>query len=163
MPPPLSRSAAARSGRQIPSGGGPRGLEERSSPMSQDTSPSRRAFLKRGSLASLGLVLRYSPVSLAEVLKAPAPAYKRWEDVMRNKWTWDRVVHGTHGTNCAGTCALNVYVKNGVVWREEQPRHPTGFPRDRLSPHRSVPAREDRRPGRGQMMRRAGGPRGTYT
>ena len=28
--------------------------------------------------------------------------------------------HGTHGTNCTGTCALNVYVKNGIVWREEQ-------------------------------------------
>lgn len=88
--------------------------------MSQDLSPSRRAFLAGGGLASLGLMLRYSPVSLAEVLKTPAPVYKRWEDVMRNKWTWDRVVHGTHGTNCAGTCAFNVYVKNGVVWREEQ-------------------------------------------
>lgn len=75
--------------------------------MSKDLSPSRRAFLAGGGLASLGLMLRYSPVSLAEVLKAPAPAYKRWEDVMRNKWAY-RVVHGTHGTNCAGTCAFNV-------------------------------------------------------
>jgi DMSO reductase family type II enzyme molybdopterin subunit len=30
------------------------------------------------------------------------------------------VVRGTHGINCAGTCAFNVYVKNGIVWREEQ-------------------------------------------
>ncbi len=39
---------------------------------------------------------------------------------MRNKWTWDRVARGTHGTNCTGNCAFNVYVKNGIVWREEQ-------------------------------------------
>jgi DMSO reductase family type II enzyme molybdopterin subunit len=39
---------------------------------------------------------------------------------MRRKWTWDRVARGTHGTNCTGNCAFNVYVKNGVVWREEQ-------------------------------------------
>ena len=31
-----------------------------------------------------------------------------------------KVVRGTHGTNCAGTCAFNVYIKDGVVWREEQ-------------------------------------------
>ena len=39
---------------------------------------------------------------------------------MRNKWTWDRVVRGSHGTNCTGNCAFNVYVRNGIVWREEQ-------------------------------------------
>ena len=27
---------------------------------------------------------------------------------------------GTHGTNCTGNCAFNVYVKDGIVWREEQ-------------------------------------------
>jgi len=47
-------------------------------------------------------------------------AYRRWEDIMRNKWTWDKVARGTHGTNCTGNCAFNVYVKNGIVWREEQ-------------------------------------------
>ena len=25
-----------------------------------------------------------------------------------------------NGTNCAGNCAFNVYVKDGIVWREEQ-------------------------------------------
>jgi len=47
-------------------------------------------------------------------------AYRRWEDLMRNKWTWDKVARGTHGTNCTGNCAFNVYVRNGIVWREEQ-------------------------------------------
>ena len=46
--------------------------------------------------------------------------YRGFEDLYRKKWTWDRVARGTHGTNCAGTCAFNVYVKDGVVWREEQ-------------------------------------------
>jgi DMSO reductase family type II enzyme molybdopterin subunit len=81
---------------------------------------SRRGFLAGGGLAGVGLLLRYSPLQAAEVLAAPAPPYKRFEDLMRNKWTWDRVARGTHGTNCAGTCAFNVYVKNGIVWREEQ-------------------------------------------
>jgi dimethylsulfide dehydrogenase subunit alpha/complex iron-sulfur molybdoenzyme family reductase subunit alpha len=79
----------------------------------------RRTFLAGSGLAGLGLVLRYSPLGAAEALAPKAP-YRRWEDLLRNKWTWDRVARGTHGANCAGTCAFNVYVKNGVVWREEQ-------------------------------------------
>ena len=43
--------------------------------------------------------------------------YRSTEDLYRRKWTWDKVVRGTHGTNCAGTCAFNVYIKDGVVWR----------------------------------------------
>ncbi len=81
---------------------------------------SRRLFLKGSGLAGLGLMLRYSPLSAAEALAAPPEPYRRFEDVYRNKWTWDRVARGTHGANCAGTCAFNVYIKGGVVWREEQ-------------------------------------------
>ncbi|MDP6441935.1 MAG: hypothetical protein QF482_05005, partial [Candidatus Poseidoniia archaeon] len=39
---------------------------------------------------------------------------------MRTKWTWDKVAHSSHGVNCAGHCAFKVFVKNGIVWREEQ-------------------------------------------
>ena len=74
----------------------------------------RRNFLK-GS-ASTGLLLQYSMSSKA-IAETP---YRGTEDIYRKKWTWDRVVRGTHGTNCAGTCAFNVYIKDGVVWREEQ-------------------------------------------
>jgi len=73
----------------------------------------RRHFLA-GSGASL-MALKYGSVAAQDV-----GAYRRWEDIMRNKWTWDRVARGTHGTNCTGNCAFNVYVKNGIVWREEQ-------------------------------------------
>ena len=51
----------------------------------------------------------------------PIPQYRAWEDVYRQQWTWDRVVHCTHNrANCMSACAWNVYVKDGIVWREEQ-------------------------------------------
>lgn len=77
----------------------------------------RRGFLAAGGAAGLALTLRYAPA--AAEARAPV-VYGAWEDVMRRKWTWDRVAKGTHGTNCTGNCAFNVYVKNGIVWREEQ-------------------------------------------
>jgi DMSO reductase family type II enzyme molybdopterin subunit len=77
---------------------------------------SRREFLAAGGASALGLSLRYAHAAEG----APAQPYGRWEDLMRKKWTWDRVVRGTHGTNCTGNCAFNVYVKDGIVWREEQ-------------------------------------------
>ncbi len=80
----------------------------------------RRDFLKGSAAAGLALTLSYSPLTTAEVLAAEPPRYRRFEDIYRNKWTWDRVVRGTHGTNCAGTCAFNIFVRNGIVWREEQ-------------------------------------------
>ena len=47
--------------------------------------------------------------------------YRGWEDVYRDKWTWDKVVKVTHTrVNCDSTCSLQAYVKDGVVWREEQ-------------------------------------------
>ena len=34
---------------------------------------------------------------------------------------WDRVVRGTHtNVNCVSSCAWNLYVRDGIVWREEQ-------------------------------------------
>ncbi len=78
-------------------------------------STDRRKLIQGLAASSAVLALRYAPA--AEVA---TPSYRRWEDLMRNKWAWDRVTHGTHGTNCAGTCAFNVYIKNGIVWREEQ-------------------------------------------
>ncbi len=64
------------------------------------------------------LSLKYAGLAVAQD-DAQVP-YGRWEDLMRQKWTWDKVAHGSHGTNCQGGCAFNIYVKNGIVWREEQ-------------------------------------------
>ena len=79
-------------------------------------SVNRRQFLAHSTLAGAALALQHGD-ALADALTRP---YRRIEDIWRKKWTWDRVAHGTHGTNCAGTCAFNVYIRNGVVWREEQ-------------------------------------------
>jgi DMSO reductase family type II enzyme molybdopterin subunit len=37
-------------------------------------------------------------------------------------WTWDRVAKGTHLANCVyqRNCCWHVYIKDGLVWREEQ-------------------------------------------
>ncbi|MCZ7536982.1 MAG: molybdopterin-dependent oxidoreductase [Acidimicrobiia bacterium] len=57
---------------------------------------------------------------LQEVLRKPY-AYRGWEDVYRESWTWDDVVHVTHSrANCISACSLDAYVKDGIVWREEQ-------------------------------------------
>jgi nitrate reductase alpha subunit len=39
----------------------------------------------------------------------------------RDKWTWDKTAYGTHCINCyPGNCLYRVYVRDGVVVREEQ-------------------------------------------
>lgn len=78
-------------------------------------STSRRQFIGGG--AATALSLKFAASGHAQ---QPQAEYRGWEDLMRGKWTWDRVIHSTHGTNCTGNCAFNVYVKDGIVWREEQ-------------------------------------------
>ncbi|MFV2089398.1 MAG: molybdopterin-dependent oxidoreductase, partial [Pseudomonadales bacterium] len=57
---------------------------------------------------------------LEEILSRPYE-YRSWEDVYREEWTWDEVVHVSHlRTNCISACSLDAYVKDGIVWREEQ-------------------------------------------
>jgi nitrate reductase alpha subunit len=48
------------------------------------------------------------------------PEYRGWEDWYRGEWTWDNVARSTHSQNCTGSCTWNVYVKDGIVLREEQ-------------------------------------------
>lgn len=50
------------------------------------------------------------------------PEYGDWRDVYRERWAWDKVVRSSHWVNCwyQAHCAWNVYVKDGIVWREEQ-------------------------------------------
>lgn len=81
---------------------------------------SRRAFLKQLLASSMMLSLNYAPGIVRADRVFDGPSYRGFADLYRKKWTWDRVVRGTHGTNCAGNCAFNVYVRNGIVWREEQ-------------------------------------------
>lgn len=47
--------------------------------------------------------------------------YSNWKDIYRNRWKWDGVYWGSHCVDCyPGSCPLKVYVRDGIVWREEQ-------------------------------------------
>ncbi len=46
--------------------------------------------------------------------------YRGWENLYRDQFTWDRVVRSTHSANCTGSCSWKVYVKDGIMLREEQ-------------------------------------------
>lgn len=46
--------------------------------------------------------------------------YRSWEDLYRNQWKWDKVVRSTHSANCTGSCSWNVFVRDGIMIREEQ-------------------------------------------
>jgi DMSO reductase family type II enzyme molybdopterin subunit len=89
---------------------------------------SRRTFLwGSGATIVLGLTrLRCREAERVEPVVSAAPAvppeYGDWRDVYRERWRWDSISKSTHYVNCAYQrgCAWNVYVKDGVVWREEQ-------------------------------------------
>jgi DMSO reductase family type II enzyme molybdopterin subunit len=54
---------------------------------------------------------------------SPGPArYGDWRDLYRERFTWDRVAKSTHHVNCwyQRGCNWDVFVKDGVVFREEQ-------------------------------------------
>ena len=87
----------------------------------------RRDFLRSAGTAAV--LLSLNRISFAQAVDSasqpnaapPIPEFRSWEDVFRQKWAWDRVVHCTHNrVNCMSACAWDVYVKDGIVWREEQ-------------------------------------------
>ncbi len=59
--------------------------------------------------------------ALGRKKREASAAYRSWQDLYRQKWTWDRVVKGTcNRADCIAACSLNLFVKDGIVWREEQ-------------------------------------------
>jgi anaerobic selenocysteine-containing dehydrogenase len=90
-----------------------------------DTSLTRRGFLAASAagVASLSLGLRVLQPRRAEAAATAASpiVYGDLGDVWRRRWTWDRVVHTSHArANCISACSWNVFVKDGIAWREEQ-------------------------------------------
>jgi DMSO reductase family type II enzyme molybdopterin subunit len=81
----------------------------------------RRGFLQAAaSTAALTFFnLRFSGAAESAL---PDVNYRSVEDVYRKQWTWDSISKGTHYVNCwyQAHCSWNVYVKDGVVLREEQ-------------------------------------------
>ncbi len=84
---------------------------------------SRRTFLKGTgtAIAALGLSRLVPLDSFDFIASSAARTYSTFEDLYRQKWTWDRVTWGTHLVDCyPGSCSWRVYTKDGVVFREEQ-------------------------------------------
>ncbi len=87
---------------------------------------SRRGMLKLGGGLGLGALLSHAAQQTlqefdiidADPLKTYA--YRGWEDLYRDQFTWDKVVRSTHSANCTGSCSWKVYVKDGIMLREEQ-------------------------------------------
>lgn len=86
----------------------------------------RRGFLKMlgmvsGSVAAPSFTTS-AAASIAALADKPAPAYTNYKDVWRSQWMWDKVVRGTHLINCwyQAACSWDVYVRDGLVYREEQ-------------------------------------------
>lgn len=85
----------------------------------------RREFLKSTSLVGASILAadkswalnRLQPIG--DTLEEEYP-YREWEDLYRKEWTWDKVGHAAHCINCLGNCAFEVFVKDGIVLREEQ-------------------------------------------
>ncbi len=86
----------------------------------------RRSFLKAGALTAASLAmpnfLARSGGSLQALAAEAPPDFNSALDVYRKAWTWDKTVRGTHMINCwyQAHCAFDVYVKDGIVFREEQ-------------------------------------------
>ena len=88
-----------------------------------DRSFTRRSFLKGAGVLAGSLCLNRLQFQKGLAATAPIPYfYRSWEDIYRRKWSWDRVARGTHYVNCwyQSSCAFDLYVKDGVVVREEQ-------------------------------------------
>lgn len=84
----------------------------------------RRGFLRVGATGVLALGMTHLVTRLparATPARAAAVGYEDWRDLYRARWRWDRVARGTHtNVNCVSSCAWNLYVRDGLVWREEQ-------------------------------------------
>lgn len=52
-----------------------------------------------------------------------------WDEFYRNRWSHDKIVRSTHGVNCTGSCAWDVYVKDGLItWEHQGTNYPTTGP-----------------------------------
>ncbi|MCB1679352.1 MAG: molybdopterin-dependent oxidoreductase [Halioglobus sp.] len=92
------------------------------------TGTTRRSFLKQTggllalSMSHLSWKLGSNSAHAAGGGQMPLIDYEGFEQVYREKWQWDSVARGTHFVNCwfQRGCNWNVYVRDGIVWREEQ-------------------------------------------
>ena len=85
----------------------------------------RREFLGTTTLTGIGVLTADGAWALdkleplTDTLGREYP-YRAWEDLYRDEFTWDHVGYAAHCINCVGNCAFRIYVKDGIVLREEQ-------------------------------------------
>ncbi|HMX17544.1 MAG TPA: molybdopterin-dependent oxidoreductase, partial [Rhodocyclaceae bacterium] len=90
----------------------------------------RRQFIK-GSLslaAAGGMPFTLGRPALAALVERKD---RPWEDGYRNLFQGERVVRSINMPNCTGSCAWNVFIKDGIVQRVEQP---LDYPDDEYNP-----------------------------
>jgi len=91
---------------------------------------SRREFIKGSLSAAVAAGLPFSlgrPALAALVERKDRP----WEEGYRNLFQGERVVRSINMPNCTGSCAWNVFIKDGLVQRVEQP---LDYPDDEYNP-----------------------------
>lgn len=83
---------------------------------------SRRQFLQASGVAATGSALPLFHLQYrAAQADVPTEPLQSWQQLYKQRWTWDSVAKGTHGwVNCRSACNWDLYVKDGVVVREEQ-------------------------------------------
>ncbi len=97
----------------------------------EGTQISRRGFLKASMLSAVGLSMKQlrppaaeAATTAGETGAGAATSYTGYEAVLAEKWTWDRTAKVTHCVDCyPGQCSWTAYVKDNIVWREEQTGH----------------------------------------
>jgi DMSO reductase family type II enzyme molybdopterin subunit len=81
----------------------------------------RRRFLAIAGFSAAASQLPLYHLEQKSMAAAATAKLKNWTDLYKERWAWDSVVKGSHGwLNCRSACNWNIYVKDGVVIREEQ-------------------------------------------
>ena len=63
------------------------------------------------------------------VIRETREGGRTWENMYRDRWSFDKTVRTTHGVNCTGSCSWNVHVKNGIVaWENQATDYPETAP-----------------------------------
>jgi anaerobic selenocysteine-containing dehydrogenase len=78
-------------------------------------------MVQRAPLKAATVAPEFRRLASADIDPSSAERYTSPETLYRDQWSWDRVVKGTcNQADCIAACTLNLFVKDGIVWREEQ-------------------------------------------
>ena len=79
-------------------------------------------------LLALGSYLRHGKAS-SDARRLFLTGGREADTFYRHRWSHDKMVHSTHGVNCTGSCAWEVYVSDGIItWEKQITDYPTTGP-----------------------------------